>query len=103
MTDDGGSQGAGVTGPPTHGVRLEVVLDPDASVDGRAIYRGRLHEREASRAVVALATRDGVEVTLDPDDEALRKSVTALVRAATKAELVAGDPPPRKIVRWRER
>jgi hypothetical protein len=91
----------GVTGRPDHGLRLELVLDVDASSPERAIYRGALHRPSESVAVRAVATRDGVEVSLDPKDDELVKIVAPLVRAATKAELVAGDPPPRKIVRWR--
>jgi hypothetical protein len=93
----------GLSGSPTHGVRLEVVLDEDASTAERAVYRGKLHEPEASREVEAIATKDGVELRLVPDDEALRKAATALVRAATRAELTAGDAAPRKIVRWRDK
>lgn len=92
----------GVSGPPNHGVRLEVVLDADASTAERAVYRGRLHEPTGGRAIEAVATKAGVDLKLDPDDEALRKAATALIRAATRAELTAGEPAPRKIVRWRE-
>ncbi|NUO48887.1 MAG: hypothetical protein HOV80_08530 [Polyangiaceae bacterium] len=93
----------GLSGSPTHGVRLEVMLDEDASTTERAVYRGRLFEPGTSREVEAIATKDGVELRLDPDDEALRKSATALVRAATRAELTAGEAAPRKIVRWRDK
>ena len=39
----------GLSGTPSHGVRLEVVLDEDASTKDRAVYRGKLYEPEASR------------------------------------------------------
>jgi hypothetical protein len=94
---------SGITGRPEHGVRLEIVLDPEKSTAERVVYIGHLFEPGASRAAVAVATVERVEATLDPHDDALVSVVTALVRAATKAELVAGDPPPRKIVRWRGR
>lgn len=92
---------SGVTGRPEHGLRLEIVLDPEASSADRAVYRGAVHLPAESRAAVAVATMDGVEISLEPHDDKLVRIVGPLVRAATKAELVAGDPPPQKIVRWR--
>ncbi|MBL9027479.1 MAG: hypothetical protein JNL21_35130 [Myxococcales bacterium] len=94
---------SGVTGRPEHGLRVEIVLDEAASTPERAVYRGALHEPDRSRQLEAVATARGVELTLDPNDDALVRVIAPLVRAATKAELVQGDPPPRKIVRWRPR
>lgn len=91
----------GVTGRPEHGIRLEIVLDLEASSPERAVYHGALHRPAETLVVQAVATRDGVDISLEPNDDELVKVVGPLVRAATKAELVAGDPPPRKIVRWR--
>ncbi len=90
------------TGAPGRGVRLDVALIPGTSAEGRAEYRGVVEGGGLRRDVTATATAAGVELTLEPDDEALRKLVQALVRAATKVELARGEPTPRRIVRWRE-
>lgn len=90
---------------PEHGVRFELTL---ASREGdRATYRGfaRSSSRELSIVVEASAARADARIEgSDGQAEAASwlKAATALVRAATKAELAAGEPLPRKIVRWRE-
>ena len=88
-----------MTGRREHGLRLEIALDESQSTPGPAICRGALHEPGLSRALGAVATADGVEIELDPENDALVKIVAPLVRAATKAELTEGSLPPRKIVR----
>ncbi len=93
------------TSTPEHGVRFELTLASQAG-DG-ATYRGlaRSSGRTVSIAVEATAARADARLESgepDADTAAWLKAAAALVRAATKAELAAGQPIPRKIVRWRE-
>ncbi len=100
--------GGGYVGRPSHGLRLEVVRDDDAGAEGRWVYRGHVHLKEASIALEVVATAEMADVALDAragldalDREFLTKQLAALVRAATRAEVSAGEAPPKKIARWR--
>lgn len=98
-------------GRPSAGVRVEVerVFDEAASegsvAEAGARYVGHAHLASGSLALRVRATARGVEVTLEaggaPVPEGLVAVVSALIRAATKRDLTAGSPPPKRIVRWR--
>jgi hypothetical protein len=85
-------------------VRIE--LERRGSAAEGFTYEGSVHLPARSLGVVAAARATGVEVQLEaglgePLHTALAKTVGALVRAATKRDLVAGSTPPRTITRWR--
>ncbi len=92
-------------------MRVEVVRGAD-DLSGVLIYRGHAHTPQTSWPVEVRVSIDAAKASIDrgdaaspelasPDLDALEKSVSALVRAATRSHLVDGRPPPRKIVRWR--
>ena len=91
---------------PDHGVRLEIVRD--AQLVGTAfIYRGHVHTPTASKRVEVRVTAEAAKASIEHGDaeareiDALEKTVSALVRAASRSHLVEGRLPPRRIVRWR--
>jgi hypothetical protein len=93
---------SGVTGRPTAGARLVVEKTDEGAT--AVTYRGLVYlpdadvEAEATVALPGGATR----VTLGAGGSAeLEKAMAALVRAATKPQVAAGEALPRKIVRWR--
>lgn len=93
---------------PTSGVRYAVER---ARVEADHVaYEGFAHLPDADVALSARVALPGGAVTVVPSpggavSEAraaeLAKAATALIRAATKAEVAAGQALPRKIVRWR--
>lgn len=97
-----------MTQRPTSGVRYALErgrVEPD-----HAAYEGFAHlpDRDVPLAVRVALPGGAVSATAAPADgvgEArgaeLAKVASALVRAATKAEVAAGQALPRKIVRWR--
>jgi hypothetical protein len=93
---------ATLTGRPSTGARLSVVLSEQTET--LAKYRGFVHLPDADVPIdVSIDVPGGaVRATLGeggtPD---LTKAATLLVRAATKAELAARAPLPRRITRWR--
>jgi len=91
-------------GRPDHGLRLVLVRRGDRSPFH---YEGHVYVSAASipvrvevsaSATVVQANAPGLEADVVAR---LEHMVSALVRAATRAELGAGVAPPRKIVRWR--
>lgn len=93
---------SGVTGRPTAGARLVV----EKAEEGAAAvtYRGIVYLPDADVAAeVTVALPGGAtRVALGPGGSAeLEKAMAALVRAATKGQVAAGETLPRKIVRWR--
>ncbi len=91
---------------PEHGVRFELIAF-EASLEG-ATYRGHAHLPGASVPLEVRARKDAAEVSLGDAEAvdatqraAIEKAASALVRAATRSELAAGEALPRKIVRWR--
>jgi hypothetical protein len=94
------------SGSPEHGVRFELLLE--GATDDGAHYRGFVHLPDAKLGVTGIAQRSRASLTIDPDATlpperraTLEKQGAALLRAATRAELEAGDPVPHKVVRWR--
>ena len=91
-------------GRPDHGLRLVLVRRGDRPPYH---YEGHVHVSAASVPVRVEVSASAAVVHADaPGLEAdvvtrLEHTVSALVRAATRAELGAGESPPRKIVRWR--
>ncbi|MBK6516812.1 MAG: hypothetical protein IPM79_20890 [Polyangiaceae bacterium] len=93
------------TGVPQHGVRFELVLR--TAGPGRAVYEGfaRTGGLDLTLRVTSETESAKAELTASPrpdNADALERAAAALVRAATRAELEEGAPPPHKIVRWRE-
>jgi hypothetical protein len=92
------------------GLRLSVSLvraEPGeaAPPEGTFVYRGTVTIGAESREIVARATAADVALewrTAPTDRVEIEKVVRALLRAATRAELARGAPPPRRITRWRE-
>ena len=89
---------------PEFGVRFELVLEEHE--DARAVYQGFAFTADARYPIVVVSELDATKATIGGAErpanaEALEKNAAALVRAATKAELRAGEAVPRKIVRWR--
>ena len=91
---------------PDHGVRLEIVRD--AQLVGTVfVYRGHVHTPTASKRVEVRVTAEAATASIERGDaeareiDALEKTVSALVRAASRSHLVEGRLPPRRIVRWR--
>lgn len=91
---------------PEHGVRVEVVRGA-GDLSGVLIYRGHAHTPQTSWPIEVRVSVDAAKASIDrgdltsPELDALEKSVSALVRAATRSHLIEGRTPPRKIVRWR--
>ncbi len=90
------------------GVRIEVVRGDAAENDGSFVYRGFAETDEGAIDLEMIASASGVTVRANPRESIdlerrarVEKLAGALVRAATRAELTEGTPPPRKIVRWR--
>ncbi len=91
-------------GRPSSGVRVEVERSlADEVGDGVVVYLGHAHLADASVPIRLLASARGVEVLVeDPaSHQPLIGVVTALIRAATKKDLLAGNEPPKRVVRWR--
>ncbi|MFO0758708.1 MAG: hypothetical protein U0359_19605 [Byssovorax sp.] len=86
---------------PTAGVRL--VVTRAEQDDARIVYRGFAHLPGADLPIAVTVALPGgaTHATVEGGSADLEKSAAALVRAATRAELAAGLPLPRKIVRWR--
>ncbi len=88
-------------GRPASGARY--VLERAESSDASVVYRGLVRLPDADMAIevtVALpggATR-AVVAGEAPDHE---KTAAALIRAATKSAVAAGEELPRKLERWR--
>lgn len=91
---------------PEFGVRFELVLALDGErYEGFALLPGGALRVALVVAITpesarARAAEAPAEVPADTIAR-LEKMASALVRAATRSELEAGEPPPRKIVRWR--
>jgi hypothetical protein len=91
-------------GRPDHGLRLVLVRRGDRAPYP---YEGHVYISAASVPVRVEVSASATAVHADaPGLEAdvvarLEHTVSALVRAATRAEIGAGATPPRKIVRWR--
>ncbi|MEZ4301275.1 MAG: hypothetical protein R3B70_40445 [Polyangiaceae bacterium] len=88
---------------PTSGVRY--ALERTLIDAARVTYEGHAHRPDDAIALRVHVALPGGAVTAEvvapePHPE-LTKQVAALVRAATKAEVAAGQALPRKIVRWR--
>jgi hypothetical protein len=86
---------------PTAGMRLRVEKVGDAS--DAASYRGFVHLPDADVPADVTIARPGGAVTVklgDGGSPEMAKTVSALLRAATKGLADGGDLP-RKIVRWR--
>ncbi len=86
---------------PTAGTRFIVVrAEEDVS---SVIYRGFAHLPDADLPLVVTVALPGgaSRAAITGGTPALEKMAASLVRAATKAELAAGQALPRKIVRWR--
>lgn len=86
---------------PTAGTRFVATrAEEDAS---SVIYRGFAHLPDADLPLeVTIALPAGTtRATITGGTPALEKMAAALIRAATKVELAAGQALPRKIVRWR--
>lgn len=93
---------------PTAGVRYAVErmrVEPT-----EVVYEGFAHLPDADVPLTVRVEMPGgaVRATVAPSEVVTEqraadfaKAVTALVRAATKAEVAAGQALPRKIVRWR--
>jgi hypothetical protein len=99
-----------IVGPrPDTGLRLSVARRGPADAGPPWRYAGEVATPEASHAVSATVTADGVvEVEVEgtsPGDRAERGGLTErtrlLLRAACKHAHDDGSPPPRRIVRWR--
>lgn len=93
---------SGVTGRPTAGARLVVEKAEEGA--GAVVYRGLVYLPDADVAAeVTIALPGGAtRASLGPGGTTeLEKETAALVRAATKAQVAAGETLPRKIVRWR--
>lgn len=92
-------------GQPEHGVRFELICAEGGGAGADAVYRGHAHTAQGSVPVVVQARRAGASAEASCDDaalaQALARAASALVRAATRSELEAGQALPRKIVRWR--
>lgn len=97
-----------MTTRPTSGVRY--ALERTSVEPAQVTYEGFAHLPDADIPLTArVALPAGtVHTTVAPSDAVTEKRaadfakvVTALVRAATKAEVAAGQALPRKIVRWR--
>ena len=91
-----------VTGRPTAGARLVVEKAEEGAL--AVVYRGIVYLPDADVSAEATVTLPGgaTRVTLGPGGSAeLEKAMAALVRAATKGQVAAGEALPRKIVRWR--
>ena len=90
------------------GVRIELVRDEAEPQGAPLVYRGFADVGRRLDVVVS-ADLASARARVDPggaDTDAaliarLEKTIAALVRAATRAELEEGRAPPRKIVRWR--
>jgi hypothetical protein len=102
-----------VSDRPEHGVRYELVrVDHGRGEDaGVTVYRGHAHMKtgslplearvdHASGGASARIDGSGSEAALLRD---LEKGAAALVRATARPYLADGRPPPRRILRWRER
>lgn len=77
----------------------------EADADGAYVYRGDVVYAGVSFGLTVRATSADAAISWDTapqDSTRIEKVVKALVRAATRAELAAGAPPPRRITRWRE-
>lgn len=88
------------------GLRLSIARGAETEVDGAWIYRGTIVVHGVSYDVGARVTASEATLTwasaAPPDVSAIEKSARALIRAATRAELAEGRPPPRRVTRWRE-
>lgn len=86
---------------PTAGVRF--ILVRDEAHESPIVYRGFAHLPDADLPleVVITVPEGSTSASIRGGTPALEKMASALVRAATKAELTAGEALPRKIVRWR--
>ena len=100
----------GVTGRPPTGARLSVEkVSPIATGEegpsaSPVVYRGFVYLPDADVSLEARVEmpQGTVKVALGEGGTAeLQKTAAALIRAATKTEVVNGTPLPRKIVRWR--
>jgi hypothetical protein len=104
--DDAAGPGAEVAG----GVRHRFLYDAARSTSERAVYRGTVLvegeelELEVEVVVTAAATEGRLLAAsaVDSSGELVAKAA-ALVRAAARGPLVEGQPPPRRIHRWRPR
>lgn len=90
---------------PEFGVRFELVLALEGDrYAGFALLPARGDEPSVRIPLVVEITREAARARAEGQLEViprLEKMASALVRAATRSELEAGEPPPRKIVRWR--
>ncbi len=91
----------GIVGRPTSGVRYAFERGDDT--EAAFVYRGFVHLPDQDYPAVARVDRQtgAVSVEVQGGEGDLAKTAAALLRAGTKAELAAGNPLPRKIVRWR--
>jgi len=82
---------------PESGVRIAIERPRDGGPPW--IYEGAVHTPEASAPIRVVVTEDGaVEVEGAPD---LSEKVRLIVRTAWKQAKSDGEPPARRIVRWR--
>jgi hypothetical protein len=95
-------------GDPPRGVRIELVRDEEEQAVSPLVYRGFADVGRRLDVVVSVdlaSARARVDAGAEPVDAGLiaqlEKTISALVRAATRAELEEGRSPPRKIARWR--
>ncbi|MBM4358947.1 MAG: hypothetical protein FJ096_12655 [Deltaproteobacteria bacterium] len=92
---------------PTHGLRLTLELERGAS--GASLrYLGAVRAAEGDIPVVADVSIDADQVAVQlstlgmPLDDGLAKLAAPLIRAAVRSAVVRGQPPPRRVQRWRE-
>ena len=95
------------------GVHLDLVLDRDHTSD-RLVYRGEVTLADTApvaidvvvcRAPSGAAANDRWTASANPAgalDASLMKMAEALTRSAVRSCVVRGQPPPRRVRRWRE-
>ena len=93
-------------GQPSAGVRLELVLVEQRADE--AVYQGHAHLPTSSLGLSVVSNLKGATASFSDGaaaselvQAAIVRLATTLVRAATKRELESGEPPPKRIVRWR--
>lgn len=96
---------------PVHGVRF--TLELGHADEGGARYRGRALGPGLAVELEARVTRSGDDVSVEVVGEAtegtsseaatIAKLAGPIVKTAVRSAVVRGQPPPRRIQRWRER
>jgi hypothetical protein len=85
---------------PESGIRIAIERPRDGGPPWT--YSGAVHAPDASFPLRATVTEDGVvEITIEGAPPDLPEKVRLLVRTAYRQAKADGEPPARRIVRWR--